>query len=124
MNHTVTAAFGLQNPMIDDSSKIPGWQRRLHFYSELAAILMLPKLFAAARDANHPHKRFLTVLAWGTLVIDGYLVYRWVTDAQLKSARQRVRFAKQSAYLDPTPPPVGPGAPPGLPMPPGMRIPR
>jgi hypothetical protein len=112
MKHAIFPTH-LPNPLenVDDSSRIPGWQRRLHFYSELAAVMMLPKLFAAAKAASPPHKRFLTVLAWGTLAVDGYLVYRWVTNRNLKSQRQLVKRATQSAQIGPPPPPAGPGAP-------------
>jgi hypothetical protein len=59
--------------------RISEGQRRLHVVSETFAVLSLPFLFAAARDARPPHKEFLTLLAWGTLAVDGYLLYRWAT---------------------------------------------
>ena len=87
-----TTPTGLPSPFSDNTT-IPGWQRRLHFYSELAAIAVLPKLFAAASDAGPKHKGFLTFLAWSTLVVDGYLVYRWVCDKNLKSDKQKAASA-------------------------------
>ena len=53
-------------------------QRNLHVLSEAAAVLMVPLLFAAAADAREPHKTRLQVLAWGTLLVDGFLLYRWL----------------------------------------------
>lgn len=114
MHHTTTAA-NLPNPFLDDSVQISGWQRRLHFYSELAAILMVPKLFSAARDAGPKHKGFLTFLAWGTLAVDGYLLYKWLSDERLMSQQQRVTLARDAAQTIKRPPPVGPGAPPAPP---------
>ncbi len=107
-----TVPSNLPNHFLDDSSRIPGWQRRLHLYGEVAAILAIPRLFSAARDAGPKHKRFLTVLAWGTLLIDGYLVYNWLCDSRLKSQRQLVKRAQIMAATIKRPPPVGPGAPP------------
>jgi hypothetical protein len=63
--------------MIPRNYPISEWQRRLHIVSETAAVLMVPLLFAAAADANEPHKTRLKVLAYGTLAVDGYLLYRW-----------------------------------------------
>jgi hypothetical protein len=59
---------------------IPAWQRRLHIVTETAAILMVPLLFAAASDANEPHKTRLRALAVGTMAVDGFLLYRWWVD--------------------------------------------
>lgn len=124
MNH-VTTATRLTNPFVDDTSAIPGWQRRLHFYSELAAIAMLPRLFAAAKDAKQPHRKFLTALAWGTLLVDGYLVYRWIRADEVKSQRQLVGRAQDAAAAV-VGAPVGPGAPlaPPVPFQPGIVVMR
>lgn len=56
---------------------IPEWQRQIHVASELAAVLMVPLLFAAAADAREPHRTRIKALAYGTLLVDGYLLYRW-----------------------------------------------
>lgn len=56
---------------------VPKWQRDLHVVTETAALLMVPLLFAAAASAREPHKSRLQVLAVGTLVVDGFLLYRW-----------------------------------------------
>lgn len=56
---------------------VPQWQRDLHVASELAALLMVPLLFSAAASAREPHKSRLQVLAVGTLIVDGLLLYRW-----------------------------------------------
>jgi len=58
--------------------KIPVWQRDLHVYAEAFAVLTLPLLFAAAKDARKHHKTLLTFMAWGTLAVDGYLLGRYV----------------------------------------------
>jgi hypothetical protein len=57
---------------------VPEWQRRLHIASEAAAVLMVPLLFAAAASAREPHKTRLQVLAVGTLIVDGLLLYHWL----------------------------------------------
>jgi hypothetical protein len=57
--------------------QISAWQRRLHIVTETAAVLMVPLLFAAADDAREPHKSRLKALAVGTMVVDGFLLYRW-----------------------------------------------
>jgi hypothetical protein len=57
---------------------VPKWQRDLHVVSETVAVLMVPLLFSAAAAAREPHKTRLQVLAWGTLVVDGFLLVRWI----------------------------------------------
>ena len=64
--------------MTDAPVMIPAWQRDLHVYAEAFALLSLPLLFAAAKDARPPHKAYLTFAAWGTVVVDGYLLYRYL----------------------------------------------
>jgi hypothetical protein len=61
------------------SYQIPAWQRWLHIVSEAAAVLTVPLIFAAAAEAREPHKSMLQSLAVGTLVIDGFLLYQWLT---------------------------------------------
>lgn len=57
---------------------VPKWQRDVHVVTEAAAVLMVPLLFSAAAAAREPHKTRLQVLAWGTLIVDGFLLYRWI----------------------------------------------
>lgn len=57
---------------------IPNWQRRLHFWSEVAALAAVPFIFSAARSAREPHKSRLKVLGYATIAVDGFLVYRWL----------------------------------------------
>lgn len=57
---------------------VPKWQRDLHIVTEAAALLMVPLLFSAAAAVREPHKTRLQVLAVGTLIVDGILLYRWI----------------------------------------------
>jgi hypothetical protein len=61
---------------------VPGWQRWIHVVTEAAAVLAVPMLFSAARAAPEPHKTRLRCLAWGTLAVDGFLLYRWLTSSE------------------------------------------
>lgn len=56
---------------------VPKWQRDIHVVTEVAAVLMVPLLFSAAAAAKEPHKTRLQFLAVGTLIVDGFLLYRW-----------------------------------------------
>lgn len=56
---------------------VPNWQRTIHVTTELASVLMVPWVFAAAREAKQPHKTRLQVLGLGMLLVDGYLLWRW-----------------------------------------------
>ena len=52
-------------------------QKAIHLASELAAVLMVPAMFSAARAAKGKHRAFLRFLAWGTLIVDGGLLINW-----------------------------------------------
>lgn len=57
---------------------IPGWQKAIHVATEAASVLMVPFVFRAAADARQPHKNFLRFLGAGMLVVDGFLLMRWL----------------------------------------------
>lgn len=40
---------------------------------------MVPAVFAAARQAKGKHKRFLRFLGASMLIVDGFLLARWLT---------------------------------------------
>jgi hypothetical protein len=63
---------------------IPDWQRRFHIATEIASVLFVPFVLAAAKDARQPHKTRLRVLAAGMVLVDGFLVYRWFNAPELK----------------------------------------
>ena len=58
---------------------VPQFQRRVHVWSELFAVVVsVPVLLAAANATREPHKTRLRALAAGTLLVDGYLLWRWM----------------------------------------------
>ncbi len=59
---------------------VPEWQRSVHIAAEALAIaLIVPLLLLAAKDARPPHKKRLRAIALGTLVVDGLLLWSWLT---------------------------------------------
>ena len=58
---------------------IPDWQRRVHVSTELAALIAIPVLWSAANAIQEPHRTRLRVLAAGILIVDGLLLYTWLT---------------------------------------------
>ena len=66
------------------NTPIPDWQRRFHIATEVASVLFVPFVLAAARDAREPHRSRLMVLAAGMALVDGFLVYRWIAAPELQ----------------------------------------
>lgn len=55
-------------------------QKYLHIGSELLAVCVLtPWLFKAAQNSNTPHKERLYFMAYGTLLVDGFLLINWLS---------------------------------------------
>lgn len=66
-------------------SHVPNWQRRIHIATEAIAVaVFVPWLLAAAKAAPEPHKGRLKLMAVGALVVDGYLLYRWLVAPELQ----------------------------------------
>lgn len=59
-------------------TRIPEWQRQIHVVTELASVLMVPWVFAAAAQAKAPHKQRLQFLGVGMLIVDGFLLWNWL----------------------------------------------
>lgn len=57
---------------------VPRWQFHLHWTTELASVLAVPFVFAAARQLPEPHRTRLRLLGWGALIVDGFLLFRWL----------------------------------------------
>jgi len=62
-------------------TKISDFQKNIHIAGETAAILAAPILFVIGSDKRLPtrSRNFLYTLAAGTLAIDGFLLYLWMS---------------------------------------------
>lgn len=85
--------------MTNDAYTIPSWQRDLHVATELASVLLVPAVFAAAKTTKGKHRKFLNTLGWSMLLIDGFLIYRWVTKPQTAPRQVTAAPSQQFAGL-------------------------
>lgn len=65
------AGLGQAGITISDS------QHQVHVLTELASVLMVPAVFAAAKASKGKHRDFLRFLGWSMLVVDGALLVNW-----------------------------------------------